>query len=195
MSGAELAALQTVRLKGRVGRAELDGAVDGFGDGLADGVVDGLVAAGLLADGPLVRLTEPGRGRLTELLAEERADVDPAAAEAVYQRFLAVNGEFKAVISRWQQERDTAGADGVAAVLAAVDRLHGEVVPVIDAAAALVPRLAGYAGRLDQALRRAKDGDPSWLTRPMVDSYHTVWFELHEELIGAAGRTRATEGD
>jgi hypothetical protein len=35
----------------------------------------------------------------------------------------------------------------------------------------------------------------SWLTRPMVDSYHTVWFELHEELIGMAGRTRSAEGD
>jgi pyruvate,orthophosphate dikinase len=29
----------------------------------------------------------------------------------------------------------------------------------------------------------------------MVDSYHTVWFELHEELIGMAGRTRATEAE
>ena len=44
-----------------------------------------------------------------------------------------------------------------------------------------------YAERLDAALRRARDGDMSWLTRPMVDSYHTVWFELHEELIGLAG--------
>jgi hypothetical protein len=35
----------------------------------------------------------------------------------------------------------------------------------------------------------------SWLTRPMVDSYHTVWFELHEEMIGLAGRTRATEAE
>ena len=28
----------------------------------------------------------------------------------------------------------------------------------------------------------------------MIDSYHTVWFELHEELIGAAGLTRAGRG-
>ncbi len=27
----------------------------------------------------------------------------------------------------------------------------------------------------------------------MVDSYHTLWFELHEELIQALGRTRADE--
>jgi hypothetical protein len=32
-----------------------------------------------------------------------------------------------------------------------------------------------------------------WLARPLIDSYHTVWFELHEELILATGRTRGTD--
>jgi hypothetical protein len=30
-------------------------------------------------------------------------------------------------------------------------------------------------------------GETIWLTRPIIDSYHTVWFELHEELIAATG--------
>jgi hypothetical protein len=38
-----------------------------------------------------------------------------------------------------------------------------------------------------------KSGDTTWLTRPIIDSYHTVWFELHEELILAAGLTREDE--
>lgn len=89
--------------------------------------------------------------------------------------------------------RDTDAGDGAAAVLADLDELHREVLPVIAAAGELIPRLHAYAERLDAALRRAQGGDMSWLTRPMVDSYHTVWFELHEELIGMAGRTRAGE--
>jgi pyruvate,orthophosphate dikinase len=28
---------------------------------------------------------------------------------------------------------------------------------------------------------------------PQVDSYHSVWFELHEDLIRLAGRNRADE--
>jgi hypothetical protein len=28
---------------------------------------------------------------------------------------------------------------------------------------------------------------------PRVDSYHSVWFELHEDLIRLAGRTRSAE--
>ena len=39
--------------------------------------------------------------------------------------------------------------------------------------------------------------DPSYdaavLARPLIDSYHTVWFELHEELILAAGLTREAD--
>ena len=179
----ELALLQTVRLKGRIGRAELTGPVDDC------------VAAGLLVDAPMVRLTDAGRARLTELLAAERAVVDHDAADRVYERFLVVNGDVKPLISQWQLTRDAAGPDEVTAVLDRLDELHREVVPVIAAASELVPRLGSYADRLDAALRRARDGDMSWLTRPMVDSYHTVWFELHEELIGLAGRTRATEAE
>jgi pyruvate,orthophosphate dikinase len=28
---------------------------------------------------------------------------------------------------------------------------------------------------------------------PRVDSYHSIWFELHEDLILLSGRTRAEE--
>jgi hypothetical protein len=31
------------------------------------------------------------------------------------------------------------------------------------------------------------------LLKPLIDSYHTVWFELHEELISLAGLSREAE--
>jgi hypothetical protein len=55
--------------------------------------------------------------------------------------------------------------------------------------------LSVYRAKLDEALVKINDGDTAWLTRPIVDSYHTVWFELHEELIGAAGLTRQDEAE
>jgi hypothetical protein len=51
---------------------------------------------------------------------------------------------------------------------------------------------------LQTALDKVKAGENSWLTRPLIDSYHTVWFELHEELILSVGLTReqaAKSGD
>jgi hypothetical protein len=184
-AGPELTILQTVRLKGRVARSDLsqDGAT-----------VDALIDAGLLTDGAAVRLSAPGRARLAELLATERHAVDTATADVIYEEFSSINAEFKSVISQWQLDKaDSDGRETAGAVLVRVGELHRAVVPVIEAAAAVVPRLGGYAGRLDAALRLAGAGDLTWLTRPLVDSYHTVWFELHEELIGLAGRTRADE--
>jgi hypothetical protein len=42
-------------------------------------------------------------------------------------------------------------------------------------------------------MSKLKAGDTMWFTRPIIDSYHTVWFELHEELILVAGLTREDE--
>ena len=39
----------------------------------------------------------------------------------------------------------------------------------------------------------AQAGDGRYVASPRVDSYHGIWFELHEDLIGLAGRTRADE--
>jgi pyruvate, orthophosphate dikinase len=36
-------------------------------------------------------------------------------------------------------------------------------------------------------------GDHRYIASPRVDSYHSIWFEFHEDLILLAGRTRADE--
>jgi hypothetical protein len=193
VSSDALPILQAVRLKGRIGRSELADKM-----GVETTAVDRLVDEGLLVDAANVRLTPSGRERLGGLLAAERATVDAVAAGAVYDDFSTINAEFKPAISQWQLTRDPAAAPGDAAniaVLTRVDELHRAVVPVIEAAGELVPRLAAYAPLLAAALARATAGDMAWLSRPIVDSYHTVWFELHEELIGLAGRTRADEAE
>lgn len=183
MSAAELTTLQTVRLKGRVARTELAAA-------------DGLVDAGLLTDGAAVRLTAEGRARLAALLVAERGAVDRAAAERVYAQFGPINAEFKTVVSQWQLAKDGfASEEAAATARARVEELHAAVLPVVTAAADLVARLGAYGDRLEAALGLVRTGDMTWLTRPLVDSYHTVWFELHEELIGLAGRTRAGEAE
>jgi hypothetical protein len=64
---------------------------------------------------------------------------------------------------------------------------------VVAAAAAQVPRLGRYSAKLRAALDHVHGGQTQWLSRPLIDSYHTVWFELHEELILAAGLTRESE--
>jgi pyruvate,orthophosphate dikinase len=53
--------------------------------------------------------------------------------------------------------------------------------------------LSAYGVRLGRAIERAVAGDPRFVASPRVDSYHGVRFELHEDLIQLAGRSRADE--
>ena len=36
-------------------------------------------------------------------------------------------------------------------------------------------------------------GEKDWFTKPTIDSYHTVWFELHENLLATLGIERGKE--
>jgi hypothetical protein len=190
---SELAVLQAVRMKGRVSRDDLAATLGGdFVD-----VVDRLVGSGLLLDGPTLRLSPEGRGRLEGLLADERSHVDTAAVLAAYGEFRSVNAEFKALVTDWQLKdgqpntHEDTGYD--AAVLARLDDVHRRVTRTIATLATPLPRLSRYSVKLQTALDNIHAGETMWLARPLIDSYHTVWFELHEELILAADRTRETD--
>ncbi|VBA60924.1 hypothetical protein LAUMK41_04298 [Mycobacterium attenuatum] len=199
--GMHVKVLQAVRLKGRVSPADLATTL-GEDHRVITEIVDQLTASGLLLEGTTVRISPAGRTRLNALLAEERTQVDPAAMAAAYNDFRSVNADFKVVVTDWQLKggqtntHDDAGYD--AAVLARLDAVHRRVQPIIAAAAAQLPRLGAYSAKLTAALDNVRSGDIAWLTKPLIDSYHTVWFELHEELILAVGLTReeaARSGD
>lgn len=197
----ELAVLQAIRLKGRMTAADLAAAV---GEDVDD-VAERLTASGLLVGGATLRISPSGRDRLNELLAEERKGVEQAVMTAVYDDFRSVNTDFKTLVTDWQLKGGPEGppnahddAEYDAAVLARLDQVHTRVLPIIEAVGAQLPRLNSYSAKLAAALDKVKSGDSAWLARPLIDSYHTVWFEWHEELIGAVGLTReqaAKSGD
>jgi len=57
----------------------------------------------------------------------------------------------------------------------------------------MVTWIASDPGFMQRASHALVAGEHTWLTRPTVDSYHTVWFELHEDLLATLGRTRSDE--
>jgi hypothetical protein len=193
---SELTVLQAVRLKGRVSLADLAATLGKDTDDLV-ATVDRLAQSGLLIDGKALRLSPDGRVRLDELLATERQHIDKAALAAAYADFRAVNPEFKALVTDWQlrngqpNTHEDTGYD--AAVLARLDNVHHRVAPIVATAAAQLPRLSRYSTRLQAALDKVHAGETAWVSRPLIDSYHTVWFELHEELILGVGLTRESE--
>ncbi|MEY8014979.1 MULTISPECIES: MarR family transcriptional regulator [Mycobacterium] len=192
----ELKVLQAVRLKGRLGAAEIAATINEDPAAVAE-AVGVATRAGYLAEGKALQLLPDGRTRLGELLAAERRKANHAAVEAAYHDFRSVNADFKALVTDWQLRNGEPNAhdDGEydSAVLARLADVHERVMPIATAVAAEVPRLAAYSDKLAAALAKVQSGQTTWLTQPLIDSYHTVWFELHEELILAAGLTREGE--
>ncbi len=103
------------------------------------------------------------------------------------------------MVTDWQlrdgQPNTHRDPDYDAAVLVRLDDVHQRVTPIVAAAAAQLPRLSRYSAKLRAALDNVHAGETAWVSRPLIDSYHTVWFELHEELIVAAGLTRKSEAE
>jgi phosphohistidine swiveling domain-containing protein len=193
----ELLVLRALRLKGRADGAAL-AAATGLDTDRASTIATALVAGGEAREmRENFMLLPGGRERLNTLLDEERAGVDAGALTAVYEEFTAVNGDFKQLASDWQlRDGEPNGHDDAVYDQSVIERLpgiDGRVQPIVARAVGLAPRLAPYPGRLTTARENVMAGDSAWLLKPLIDSYHTVWFELHEELIGLAGLSREAE--
>lgn len=193
--------LELLRVIGVKGRVRADAVAAGVGGDPAEvsARCADLVSEGLCADTPAgVRLTPAGRDRLAQLLIAERAEVDSAAVAAAYEEFCVVNAELKDIVTAWQMKdpgtpNDHGDADYDGRVLERLTDLHRRVRPLVERFGTLAPRLSRYRDRLDLAIERIEGGDHAWVARPIMDSYHTVWFELHEDLIGLCGLSRAEE--
>jgi pyruvate,orthophosphate dikinase len=139
-------------------------------------------------------LTPDGRAWATGQLLSERASADVHALERSYQEFMALNHRFKQLVSEWQGATQTdLSGEPWATVVASLAAIHEELRPVANDNATQVPRLESYARRFALALDSMQRGDRSMLASPLKESYHTVWFEYHEELIALCGRDRASE--
>ncbi|MEV6340497.1 hypothetical protein AB0M12_37970 [Nocardia vinacea] len=194
----ELAILQLVRLRGRPTLPDIATGV-GLTPNRAEATVREFLTAGKVEQfRDRLRITEAGRAALADLITQERLGVDQQRLESAYERFTPINAQFKQLVTDWQmidgsRPNDHTNPDYDAAVISRLGELHNRFSPLLAQLAEIAPRLANYPARFDAALDKIRAGDHTWFARPLIDSYHTAWFELHEDLIGLAGRTRAEE--
>ena len=148
------------------------------------------------------QLTPAGKVADAAAVAEEiERSAGRAIVDGAYRRFLDLNGDILRVCTAWQM-RDQAGRQVVndhgdaAYDLEVVGRLaaiHERALPVTDDLGACLARFGRYGDRLGAALERVQAGEGEWFTKPVLDSYHTVWFELHEDLLSTLSLERSTE--
>lgn len=192
----ELAILQAARLKGRL-TPDLAAASAGVDTAVANEEFNALRDAGLVKGEPSIRLTPEGRTRLAELVAAERSGIDQALLTTLYAEFDDHNTRLKQIITDWQMKggtpNDHSDAEYDNGVIGRLVELDAGFAPLVDRIATVAPRLSTYGSRFGNAIAQLKSGDTSFVARPIADSYHTVWFEFHEELIGLLGLSREEE--
>lgn len=197
MADNTLTVLQLVRLRGRITAADVAETTRLAQDRVEAVIRDAIGRGEITSAGDRVRLSTEGRETLARLLAEESRSTDSERLVGEYERFVVVNQAFKQLITDWQVRDGTANDHTDPAYdQAVIERLHDihrQIVPILSDLVTVAPRLAMYAPRLECALERVDAGDHTWIARPLIDSYHTAWFELHEDLIGLGGLTRAEE--
>lgn len=159
-------------------------------------VLDDAVARGLARSrtGGRVQgymLTSTGRDRHMALRTQHITGAVEERLVPVYEAFLEPNRDFKAITTRWQTE-----ADGdVRTVLSDLLQVHARLGDVLASAALALLRMKTYQPRFDSALAAFRNGDSDALAKPMSDSYHDVWMELHEDFLLTLGRGRSEEDE
>ena len=127
----------------------------------------------------------------------EESGMRPLVQE-LYESFRVLDPVLKEVCTDFQVRgdqtlNDHTDPDYDAAVIGRLAETNRRAQPVVAQLAEALDRFGHYGGRLDNALNRVLGGELNWFTKPSLDSYHGVWFELHEDLLVTLGIERATE--
>jgi len=140
-------------------------------------------------------LTDAGNAEITERLA---AELEAAGARGTitkaYNDFLVLNPELLDLCAAWQTRGGSTPNDHTdpaydARVLDRFIDLHGRVTAVCAELSSALPRFDRYRTRLTGALVRVKAGKLDYVTDNM-ESYHVIWFQLHEDLLVTLGIPR-----
>ena len=165
------------------------------------------LAAHLIRDGfaegetGQLRLSPQGKLEALSLFEADRRALGEQRCIALLGAFHALDVQVKEIVTAWQVLdidgeqilNDHTDVDYDSRVLERLATMHEKtcdwLAPLVEA----LRRYAVYRSRLCRALERAREGDQRYIASPRVDSYHSVWFELHEDLIRLAGRRRSHE--
>ena len=165
---------------------------------------NGWMAHSRFADSSGWHLTDVGRREDERRLSRE-LDLAGAreTAKATHQRFLPLNDRFGKACTDWQirpTSRDPLASNDHTdwgwdeRVFRALDALGRQLTTIIEPSAGALQRFDGYAPRFSAALAKVNTAQPRWIDAPDVDSCHTVWIQLHEDLLATLGIPRGTDG-
>jgi len=163
---------------------------------------------GRLSDEGLVKL-DPGPfggWALTDdglAAAQEKVQVELDSAGSrdqvrkCFDSFLELNPALLEICTDWQMRmvgrqptlNDHTDADYDASVISRLMRIDDSAQRLCDELSGSLSRFGLYGVRLTDALDRVLAGESAYLADDL-ESYHTVWFQLHEDLLATLGLSR-----
>jgi hypothetical protein len=206
ISSLELLVLHGLRIKGMADakavaqRFDLD--PDLVNELLLDYEAFGWVSRVSFADIKGWALTATGRAENERLLSAELDQTGTRSAiVAAHEVFVALNVRFLAAVTNWQIRPEN--ADRLATndhtdsrwderVVVDLRDLRTRLWPMCEQLSAVLRRFVGYAERYSVAVDRVDRGERAWVAQPKIDSCHTVWMELHEDLLATLGLERGS---
>lgn len=120
-----------------------------------------------------------------------------------YEDFEKINISLKQLITSWQVmevqgsaiTNDHSDEAYDSKVIDRLGALHERADRILAVLTSQLPRMQIYRDKLTKALEKAEDGAVEWVSDARTESYHTLWFELHEDLLCMMGRTRDERDD
>ena len=165
-------------------------------------ILDGMVAGGAVegANGER-RLTGLGKLRALDVFATDRKQLGAERVAGLLETFHPLDARMKETVTAWQMRElggqpvanDHSDSAYDAEVLRGLTQLHRDALSWMAPLRDSLSRFERYRCRLEGALDAALAGDHRYVASPRVDSYHGVWFELHEDLIRLAGQRRSDQ--
>lgn len=160
---------------------------------------DVLIAAGLVVrKRTYLALTPEGREHHASWVRLPETSELYDSVRRAYEAFLPINVELIRLCSDWQVRPGGVPNDHTDLrydwnVIDRLRNLDERAGAIVRRVAKALPRFAGYRPRLRDALHRVDEGEHDWFASPRIDSYHTVWMQLHEDLLATLGLERADE--
>lgn len=170
----------------KIATVEVVGECTGLPADAIRGVLEAEGAAGHVEDlGGQFMLSDDGTQAVLAAYEERYAPLrSEPEVENWYQRFESLNSQFLKTISAWQTSGEDEGT--LDRLLKVVERQVKALGSITDT----IPRYARYAERFERALGIVEGGKKEFVTSPMVDSLHNIWFEFHEDILTVLGRPR-----
>ncbi|HEY3716515.1 MAG TPA: hypothetical protein VGL39_18470 [Jatrophihabitantaceae bacterium] len=200
MSDPYLLTLHTLTLRQLADADQLAAIIEQDADDIKAALEKGIAVAAVAAARGSYMITPAGRDVLDAAypawFADQRSD--QALVDAIEQFEAGVNKRVLTLMTDWQTidvngdraPNHHADADYDAKIIdrlgGAHEKAHRVLQPLVDRE----PYVGRFLARVGAALTRAESGETDYVSGVRVDSFHTVWFQMHEHLLRVMGRER-----